>query len=209
MQVVNSSYYNVKTSSILKAIVFLGIKTIKCIIFANTVFFGGQRDDYLDFLWQHAENTNKFFVRIYKEFLNEEVDEDMMSVGLFHDIGKVVLIKEYGDLYDEVWRDFLADEKEGIEKFEKEKFGVDHQEIGFYFLNLWGFSDDIIEATRFHHNPLDDNIKRKKLVAVTHLANYYAKRKLGLDFSEKGLVEEIFELLGLDRESLDRKLLNE
>jgi hypothetical protein len=36
--------------------------------------------------------TNKIMLMIYNNILDKKLDEDFRSVGLFHDIGKVVLI---------------------------------------------------------------------------------------------------------------------
>ena len=57
---------------------------------------------------------------------------------------------------------------------ERALLGWDHAAIGAYYLENHKIPAEIVEAVRFHHDPLHAPV-RKHLAAATHLADGYAR----------------------------------
>src|SRR5262249_31312658 len=58
-------------------------------------------------------------------------------------------------------------------KLEEEFLGVNHAEVGAYFLEKWGLPEDITQAVRHHHSPADLQVQDSRV----------AERALGLHFA--------------------------
>ena len=206
IQVVNSAYFNIKTASIQKALIYLGFNNLKDIILVQSIF-ENVKSNYVTALWQHAELTNKIMLLIY-DLLDKKIDEDLRSVGLFHDIGKVVLINNYMKTYLDINDIYMDHEDIELSKLEKEKFGLTHGEIGYYFTKLWGLRDEIPEAALYHHNPLSPEITSKELIKAIHIANHYSKLILGMKVNDDELVTEVFDHLELNREFFEKRVMS-
>lgn len=206
IQVVNSAYFNIRTASIQKALVYLGFNNIKDIVLFQSIF-ENVKSNYITALWHHAELTNKIMLLIYN-LLDKKLDEDLRSVALFHDIGKVVLINNYSSSYLDICDVYRCNEDEEIGQLEKERFGITHEEVGYYFMKLRGLREEIPEAALYHHDPLNPEILNKKLIKVIHIANHYSKKILEMKVNESELVEEVFDHIGLNREFFERRVLS-
>lgn len=207
IQIVNSAYFNIRTASIRKALVYLGANNIKSIIMSQSVF-SSVKDEFAKPLWEHAEMTNKIMLLIYNQILDKKLDEDLRSVGLFHDIGKVVLINDYSDGYYDLCEIYNDCEDFLLQTLEKEKFGVSHEEIGYYFMKLWGVGEEIPEAALYHHDPFNPNIRNKELIMVIHLANHYSKKILGNKVNDQELDLRVFDSLKINQEYFESILNN-
>ena len=94
------------------------------------------------------------------------------TVGLLHDIGKLVLSQALtADLQAEI-RKHIEHDKLSRAEAEKAVLGTDHGEVGALLLQGWHLPEDVVEAVANHHQPI---LKpRPRLSVVTHLANCLA-----------------------------------
>jgi putative nucleotidyltransferase with HDIG domain len=94
------------------------------------------------------------------------------TVGLLHDIGKLVLGQTLtADLQAEIRRQ-IEHGKLSRTEAEKAVLGTDHAEVGALLLQKWHLPDNLVEAVANHHQP---GLKpRPQLSVVTHLANSIA-----------------------------------
>jgi len=76
-------------------------------------------------------------------------------------------------------------------------FGCDHAEIGAEILSEWNFSDRLIEAVRFHHQPERAD---GALAALTYLAEFCAG--VDEDMPSFNRVEDCLSRTGLSMEAL-------
>jgi len=203
LRVANSAFYGRKTGSIHQAVMNIGLNNLKSIILANAVFEELTEDiGMLMDMWQHSTLVNKLVTAIYSECLKKPIPGIFASAGLLHDIGKVVLYHNYDD-----YRNILDQAKQSsisIEKLEKEIFGVTHQDLGAYLLNMWGLPFAYVESSMYHDNPMDHRIINKELVSVVHLANYYAN--LYIKQTNNDVDINVFTFLKLDKKYVDEML---
>lgn len=86
------------------------------------------------------------------------------TVGLLHDIGKLVMFPFLGDQGRRSIEECLAAGKSGIEA-ERAVTGADHAEVGSGLLYVWKLPEKIIEAVANHHSPRDSGNPGLSLVA--------------------------------------------
>ena len=124
------------------------------------------------------------------------------SAGLLHDVGRVIIYMFYNDEYCNLIKEAESTEATLV-NLELDHFHSTHQEIGAYLLNNWGLPYAYVEAAMFHHRPLDERIVNQELVAVVHLADYYATKILSPDGTHNLLNQEVFERLKITREEVE------
>jgi putative nucleotidyltransferase with HDIG domain len=99
----------------------------------------------------------------------DSIDNAFLA-GVLHDIGKLVLVDNFGSEYTIILeqskcRDCLASE------VEVETYGSSHADIGGYLLGLWGLPQEIIEAVAFHHDPVSAPDGLFTPLAAVHIAD--------------------------------------
>jgi putative nucleotidyltransferase with HDIG domain len=113
--------------------------------------------------------------------------------GLLHDIGKLVLVTNYTEQYQEAMRRARASNIP-IDQVESEMFGASHAEIGAYLLWLWGLPDPVAEILALHHHPSRDT-EVAPAVAAVHFANALVNQE-----SEQEMDLDCLRLKGLEAE---------
>jgi len=124
-------------------------------------------------LWRHSLVTATASEMIANEFPDLNAEPPVaFTVGLLHDIGKLVLGQTLtADLQTEI-RQQIEHGKLDRAEAEKAVLGTDHAEVGALLLQRWHLPDDLVEAVANHHQPV---LKpRPRLSVVTHLANCVA-----------------------------------
>lgn len=210
LKVANSAFYGAKTGSINQAIMYIGLINVKNIVLTNSVFTNfGYQSEYQKSLWDHVNLANKIVMLIYQKCLNKRIPNIYASAGLLHDIGKVILIHFFEEIYGEIIKISSDPEnKKTRSQIETELLGVDHQQIGGYLLSWWEIPVPIVEAALYHHDPMNQSIINRELVQVVHLANYYSWQYLNRGFTSEHLHLEVFQALSLDREKVEDEIHN-
>ncbi len=124
-------------------------------------------------LWRHALLTATATEAAVKRGLNPAVDPSIaFTVGLLHDIGKLVMAQALTRETEAAIRNHMAGEGLGSVEAEREVLGTDHAEVGSCLLYIWRLPDLIVEAAANHHRPVVQPTPR--LSAIAHLANRVA-----------------------------------
>jgi HD-like signal output (HDOD) protein/DNA-directed RNA polymerase subunit RPC12/RpoP len=178
LKMANSAYYGMSgnVSSIQHAAVVLGDKALgELITLAGTSsLLGNKLYGYaMDSgeLWRHSMMV-AFGSKIIAQQHMPQLENDAFSVGLIHDVGKLVLdrpVLNRKSLFDE----FMADGDKTFLNAENRILGFDHAEIGFDICQQWQIPDTLAKAIRYHHRPSaasDDD-----LVSIVSMADTIAK----------------------------------
>lgn len=210
LQVANSVYYNMSTGSVRQAIVYMGLTNMKTIVLGLAVFqqIAGLQGGFFsrEVLWEHADVVNRFTRKLFERCLNRPMRENEATAGLLHDIGRVLLIKDFSQPYSGVLRSVLQNKGAAFHETERSLMGISHDEVGGYLLNWWSLPHPIVEAAVFHHDPLNSAVIHHELVAAVHIADYYAwKHKRALAIPK--LHEGAFAVLGTTAEECEALLL--
>ncbi len=123
----------------------------------------------VDKLWKHSISC-AYASQFIAEHLKIKSKDDPFTLGLFHDIGKLMLLQ----IIDEM-------EKRGAfgQVVEKETFfgTLDkfHGQFGAALLKKWGFSDGFTEIV-MHHNNIEAVPSADVALRIVHFANLLAKK---------------------------------
>lgn len=211
LRVVNSAFYNVKTASVLQAINYLGLSIVKSIVLSCSLF---KLVDLsippfsVEELTRHANLTNRFMSKIYRELLQKKMPDNLSTAGLLHNLGLVLCIHYFANDYQEVLKDALQTDTLVLTELEKERLGVTHEEMGGYLLDWWGIPYPIVECALFHHQPLHSAVIDREAVSAVHLANYYAW-KLIAPSMKTPLEEGVFDFLQIAQSDCEAVLLRD
>ncbi len=165
----NSSYYQgvVENRTIDQAIGRLGLETTQQTVnaIANHELYMARDRKYtglMDQLWEHSLSC-AHAAQIITESLHTSLQEDPFTLGLLHDIGKLLLVQVVGEM-----------EKKTSEAVESRELfqilGAYHDKAGAVLLKRWCFPEIYVNVALKHH--LEDEIDSfSRELVVIHFAN--------------------------------------
>jgi putative nucleotidyltransferase with HDIG domain len=183
----NSAYFafRTKVSNAGKAVILLGINTVKALVLSIQIFsqfdFDKDLSDFIEELWTHSMTTGILAKKIMASEIDDKdlIDNAFMG-GILHDLGKLVLASKFPDKYLQIIN-LVETGNDSIPNQERKIFGVTHAELGAYLTGLWGLPSDIIEAISRHHDPSNCMIRQIRPLTAVHAANGLLHHKLGTD----------------------------
>jgi len=186
LQIANSACFNSETEILcpVQAATMLGVELLKSLFEVSRVFrrceaidsdaVSGKSSTALNALNRHSVSVGNLARRIALIERASARDAAICSTaGLLHDIGKIILMqfasKEYSELLfgDASRHPIHADNIQA----EQDIFGVTHAEVGSYFLGLWGFPLEIVEAAASHTLQDLNTISDYSISAALQVAN--------------------------------------
>jgi len=178
----NSPYFGLEepVSSVDQAVLILGHHQILHIVL--TLAFGGAMAVPLagyavesNELWRHSLTAATAAEYMANNGIDMNADPHVaFTVGLLHDIGKLVLGQVLTPEHQTNIRALVEDRRNSRWEAEKAVVGTDHAEVGGALLRAWNLPEEIIEGVTNHHNPVVD--PEPKLSILSHLANCVAHR---------------------------------
>jgi putative nucleotidyltransferase with HDIG domain len=206
LQIVNSAFFGLRrtVSNPAQAAILLGIDTLQSLVFMAQVFSTVEESAIKAFslksLWEHSLQVSTLAKKIVMAGkLGTAIEDEACKAGLFHDLGKLVIAMNMPDVYLKVVK-YAAEKKVNISGAEKRILGIDHGKVGAYLLGLWGFTDPILEAVAFHHEPELIEAVDLNMVTVVHVADsldhencYYHALPAGQSLNDEYLMKMHFE----------------
>ncbi|MFH1998958.1 MAG: HDOD domain-containing protein [Planctomycetota bacterium] len=195
LQVANSAFFgSVAVSSVEQALMRLGLSAIKDMVLAFSLinnFNWNQRQlAHLQNIVKHSALVNQGLRTVYKKKFNANLKQEYSSVGITHDIGKIILLQFWPDRYESIIENQMKNPGMGFYESETALgYGATtHCEIGAYFLDLWNLSCIMVEVALNHHRPekagqqfkkiLDTIVYTDRLIEYVELAGNAEERDL-------------------------------
>ena len=178
LKLVNSSFFGLrgKISTISHAIVVLGFNTIRNAVVSISIidsFYvkeGLDGFDIADF-WKHS-----VAVAVISKYLAETTGihsaNDCFVGGLLHDMGKIVLLRHFKDLFQKVWL-MVKGTHLSFYEAEKKQIQFDHALIGGFLARKWQLPMSLVDAIQYHHD-VRPNINDHPLLLIIHAADIIA-----------------------------------
>lgn len=190
LKLVNSAYYGFpkKISTVSQAIVLLGFNSLKNIVLTASVFGAfagnGKASSYdRKKFWEHSLAC-AVMSKILCKYLRAGLPEEAFLAGLIHDIGKIVVDQFVHHKFIQIVN-LINKNNNTFYEAEKEVLGTNHSEIGNWLCEKWNFPAIFLDTIYYHHDP-ENSPSNKKMVALVHLANNWAKLEgFETDYSEQ------------------------
>jgi putative nucleotidyltransferase with HDIG domain len=178
LKLVNSSFFGLrgKISTISHAIVVLGFNTIRNAVVSISIidsFYVKEGLDGFDIagFWKHS-----VAVAVISKHLAETTGihsaNDCFVGGLLHDMGKIVLLRHFKDLFQKVWLTVKGTNL-SFHEAEKKQIQFDHAQIGGYLARKWQLPLPLVDAIQYHHD-VRPNINDQPLLLIIHTADTIA-----------------------------------
>jgi HD-like signal output (HDOD) protein len=113
-----------------------------------------------------------------EEHLDQSLVNHSLMAGMFHDLGKLILVTNFQKPYRQVLTE-SRETKQNLWDLENERFGTSHAEIGAYLMGLWGLEYPVIEAIAFHHCPGKSLSNSTGLLTAVHFGDAFDRLKDG------------------------------
>lgn len=180
LKLVNSAYYGLsnKVTSLVNAIIMLGINTIKNLALSTAVLGNMRKNSSfkslnIDGFWRHSIGAGVASKLIAKQIgIPVNQIEEYFIAGLLHDIGKIPLNEVFEEHYLKAIR--LADfKKMQLHDMEKEIIGITHTEVGKMIAGKWRLSPETLECILHHHNHNEVPEQYYKIGTTVYIANIF------------------------------------
>jgi putative nucleotidyltransferase with HDIG domain len=182
ISIANSAFYSrgVPITRLQRAMIAVGLEQTKhiitCIILIHGIFkeLRLQRDVSRG-LTRHALLLSYTAQRLAEKTLKVHPDKAFIA-GLIHDIGKVIFCLRDRSYLS--WADQVAEAGGDLCGFEREIYGIDHEEIGHCLSIKWRFPEELVEVVSHHHGFGGQTDPLVKVVGIAHSVWTYAKGDL-------------------------------
>ena len=184
LRISNSAYFGGgRTASVEQAIMILGINIVKDIVITLSLFkdkpLSGIQYHYFNQVLKHSSLVNFYMPKVYKILFEKPLNTQFTSVGITHDIGKIILLQYFPERYNAILQH--QKQEEGMGFYESEialgyRYST-HTEIGAYLLDLWNFPQVSIEAALFHHSPEKGGLLYPDTLMALLLTNAFVNGK--------------------------------
>jgi len=174
MRLVNSPVVKLKepVASIRDAVNVMGFNNIANLLVAAAIknMFGskGLSKDIMD----HSVDV-AFCMSDLSEWVDGITRDEAYMLGLFHNVGAMMLAAKNEDVYKGLFRDSMSKPVSIIKK-EEEAFGSNHAMIGVLIGQKWHLPVNMLNAIMLHHNDKCERIKNdqvRAMVAMIKVAN--------------------------------------
>ncbi|WP_319475666.1 HDOD domain-containing protein [Marispirochaeta aestuarii] len=168
---VNSAQFMLpkRVDNIVEAVKLVGFRGIKNLLYS----FGTLKilDSNQRWLWDHSYRTAFYAYNLAKNFKRrKELLDDAYVGGILHDMGKIIFSNVHPNLLEKI-QGFCTDRNIHRDFIEDLSAGLNHAEIGALIAEKWNFPVSLIEAIRYHHDPLAAHNEFRDVVYTVYLAN--------------------------------------
>lgn len=171
----NSAFYRgvAENQTLEQAVGRLGLSTTKQYVDAITnrsLYYTKNKNlkDLVENLWAHSLSC-AYAAQIMSQVLKFKLAEDPFTLGLLHDIGKLVLLQAVGELQ---LKKKLGENIATEELFET--IDKNHAKFGAALLKKWKFSDEFVRVATYHDH-LKDCESISSGLLIVHFANLVVK----------------------------------
>jgi len=160
LKVANSAFYGRSSSvgTVFDAISVLGHQGVRNLVLSIGLLahkMGGKTaPEKRETFWRHSITVATLSRHLGGLFSGVDPSETFLA-GLMHDIGKLVFMEFYADVYDEVWEKTASNGKL-LHENEKELFGIDHSSLGSKLCQKWKIPPPLDRAVGFHQMLIDE-----------------------------------------------------
>lgn len=191
LKVINSPFYGMphKVSSIQRAVIHLGLNTIKNLALGVAAMGvlsprNGADFDIHDFLLHSLTTAAICQLLANKLEIPQLESSDFFVAGLLHDFGKIV----FAEFYPKNFKLALEKSKQqniALNKTELEFIGISHAQAGKLLAKKWALDEALIGAIDHHHDSNNNNILKNCVFAANQIS-----KKMQFGFAGDPVIDE-------------------
>lgn len=157
LRMCNSAYFGFryKISTVREAVAYLGRENLVRVVSAAGIskYYNDVKGYYQEAtkLWEHSVGVAIMSLILSKRIYNR-ADSSLFTIGLLHDVGKVVLGEFVLDSFQQIM-DLVTNHEYSFLEAEEEVIGINHAEVGAKIALLWNFPQELRDAIAHHHRP--------------------------------------------------------
>jgi HD-like signal output (HDOD) protein len=206
LKIANSSFYSFPSQidSLSRAITLIGTADLYSLALATSTpdtFSALDDNEHIDIhrYWRHSVTTG-LIGRFLAQDLKLTHSESFFLAGLFHNLGKLVILEQMPEQYIEVKNNISEEKSPWVA--EKAVLGHTYAEVGEALLNCWSMPTHLLDMVAHQHAPA--SAMDQKAASIIHIASRAASQieyqpMIGFNFhqsiapsawSTTGLVEE-------------------
>lgn len=158
LKIANSAMFSFQReiTTLSQAIMIIGFKALKGIIVAATLRQLNRAFGKVEkMIWENS-TCSAVAAHAITQHLRKPYTDEAFLLGLLHDLGKLVLVRQIPQQYMKV----VEATRKGVTfaEAEQEVLGFAHPLIGALVAKKWNFSLETCQAILHHHDPLGDDI---------------------------------------------------
>ncbi|HMD83762.1 MAG TPA: HDOD domain-containing protein [Terriglobia bacterium] len=175
----NSAFmgFRERVTKIEHAVMLVGTERLRTLVLTcSLVEYVGQRvaSENIQSFWQHCFLTAALSERLARGVAYRQPEQAYLA-GLLHDIGALPLLMVTASEPQEIANMASGGWGESVE-LERERFGIDHCEVGRWIGVSWNFSPILLEVMVSHHHPREAT-QDPHLVGVVAAADQFCVRR--------------------------------
>ena len=196
LKIANSAGYitSKRIESINEAIMIIGLNSVQSIltVAASRTIIEKRYKRYEE-IWSHCNKTAFYAKNLAVDKGFGKLADKAFVAGLLHDMGRIVLLSISPDLSKEIMNMLNLKNANSSNIIEELTIGVSHTDIGADIAVKWNFPEYLIEALRYHHSPLMEEVQFKDTLAIVYLANIMSNvelNKVDYPYIEEALIKK-------------------
>jgi HD-like signal output (HDOD) protein len=208
LKIVNSAFYGFpsKIDNISRAVTLIGFKQIASLALGVSIMqsFKDIPKAIVDMeaFLKHSLACG-LISRILSAYMNIRQTEQMFVSGLLHDIGRLILYKDFPH-ESKLYFKLAMESDKSLYSVERIHIGYSHARIGKHLIKAWNLPIVLENNVFFHHRPSDAPDQKK--AAIIHLADIIANG-LGLGTSGERLIPQM-DYKALENNDIPFKIFN-
>ncbi len=213
LKLINSAYYSLpnQVTSLIRAIVMLGINTIKNLVISTGVLTTVNKQNNFEALnmeefWRHSVCVGAMAKNLaLKQKIDPKFVEEYFVAGLLHDIGKIPFNSVVSSAYEHAIN-YSRIKSIPLHNVETKNFEINHCDLGLRISDLWKLPPAIRSSILYHHNVESSEPEYMKFVATISLANIIAN-KVKIGFSGNSVYdpneEQLMQIIKISSKDFD------
>jgi len=204
ISIANSAYYSrgIEIFNLQRAMLTIGFEEVRSIVSCILLMEGiikmlKLKEEDLLSLWKHSIEVASA-ARVLSERLLIEDPQKAYTASLLHDIGKIVFYLALPD-YAEMLKGMKS--TGDMVAFERDQFGIDHQETGYIIAVKWKFPHDFARVIRGHHGDHSSN-QQDALLRIVNASDRFSTHTLNSRSTEAFILDKERNAIALEVEKI-------
>lgn len=197
LRLVNSVYYGLANpvTNLEEAVLYLGLRQIRQLVMVTPILEDFQRlagkssFSWREF-WQHCIGT-AILTREVMASLHAPNDEMDYVAGLVHDVGKLVMASAFPEHFQAIYHPSQPAGPNLLD-VESATLGMNHAELGAFYLQQYKLPDALVQTARYHHEP-ERAGEAASIVAAVQIADLLMRMaRIGKSGSASEVTEDLW-----------------